>query len=277
MDEKRKLTASPAAVEVQKSALKTRADVGTHTLSWMNLLILLLVIFSSSYSTDCSSNLFLSFPGRKITNVLQGNSKQIIIIITVATIFGCQRHQETKRHCLNNKSNGRNFINHLKQQSYKKRRNCNKSCSSVSVLWVDLLIFVAMFNRVGVSELVLFPQGFCGIHKLGLGTALVIGKEAWSRKTGQCMTVLQQCLRCRQALPTSEEKNFRNPPMMLASVPLIKSFNCFSSWSSTEAGPACFFRVLTISSVGGATEWREWSGVISSVHNTHSLAQVNHT
>lgn len=64
---------------------------------------------------------------------------------------------------------------------------------------------------------------------------------------------------------------------MTASVPLIKSFNCFSSWSSMEAGPACFFRVLTMPSVEGATEMRRRSGVISSFHKTHPPAQVNHT
>lgn len=153
-----------------------------------------------------------------------------------------------------------------------------KAAVQLSVLLVDLLVFVAMFYRVAVSELVLFPQGVCGLQKLSLGTAFLIGKEAWRRKAGPRRISIQQCLRYRQAPPTShQEKNPRNPPAMMASVPSIKTFNCVSSWSRVEAGPACFFRVLTIPSVGGARERRWWSGAIGSFHNTHTPTQVNHT
>lgn len=128
-----------------------------------------------------------------MTTVLQGNKKQIIII------FGHQRHQETNDLSLYLKFTLRIFSETSKTaelQKKKKNGNGAKSCSSVSVLQVDLLVFATMFYRVAVSELVLFPQGVCGLEKLSLGAALVIGKEAWRRKTGQRRINLQQCLMC---------------------------------------------------------------------------------
>lgn len=52
-------------------------QVDTHTLSWMNLLILLLVYFSSLYFTLLSSNLFLSVGGRNRTIPLQVEHNEV--------------------------------------------------------------------------------------------------------------------------------------------------------------------------------------------------------
>lgn len=88
---------------------------------------------------------------------------------------------------------------------------------------------------------------------------------------------MQQHLGCQLASSTSHwEKNPRDPPMMLASRSEMNFSNSSWSRSSLEAGPARFLRVLTIPSVGVATERRR-SGVISSLHNTPQPAQETRT
>lgn len=78
-------------------------------------------------------------------------------------------------------------------------------------------------------------------------------------------------------LTSQQDWNPKNPPTTTASMPLIKEFNWFSSWSSVEAGPACFSRVATMPSIRVGKERRKPSGVISSFQSTPTQAQMTLT
>lgn len=66
----------------------------THTLSWMNLLILLLVYLSSLYRTELSSNLLLSRGGRNRMTSLQRNRKRHI------DCYGNNNSYSTRKACV---------------------------------------------------------------------------------------------------------------------------------------------------------------------------------
>lgn len=66
----------------------------THTLSWMNLLILLLVYLSSLYRTELSSNLLLSRGGRNRMTPLQRNRKHHV------DCYGNNNSYSTRKTCV---------------------------------------------------------------------------------------------------------------------------------------------------------------------------------
>lgn len=60
--------------------VQSEDDDDTHTLSWMNLLILLLVYLSSLYFTEPSSNLFLRSGGRNRTTPLRSRTGSVTAV-----------------------------------------------------------------------------------------------------------------------------------------------------------------------------------------------------